>query len=94
MKEALFLLLTLFSSLSLVKSAMETDTVSCPRLTCSENLGEGVCFMHSATNPVEWIKLANCPDGQVCDATQDFAWYDTFKQSIEQATELGKSTSW
>ncbi|CDW84482.1 UNKNOWN [Stylonychia lemnae] len=73
---------------------METDIVSCPRLTCSENLGDGVCFMHQATNPVEWIKLASCPSGQICDATSDYAWYDVFKQSIEQANELGKSSTW
>ena len=60
MNKYLLLLLSLFS---FTKAAIESDTVSCPRLTCSENLGEGVCFMHSGTNPVEWIKLADCPSG-------------------------------
>ena len=48
----------LISIWSIADAVMETDIVSCPRITCSETLGDGVCFMHSATNPVDWIKLA------------------------------------
>lgn len=59
----LILLIALLPLLQLTMAKVETDTVSCPRLTCSEDLGTGVCFMHSATNPVEWIKLAGCPNG-------------------------------
>jgi hypothetical protein len=52
-----------FLSLSLVyiiraESTSESDLVTiCPKVTCSEPLGENVCFMHSGTNPVEWVKL-------------------------------------
>jgi len=40
------------------ESTSESDLVTiCPKVTCSEPLGDNVCFMHSGTNPVEWIKL-------------------------------------
>jgi hypothetical protein len=45
-------------------STTDGDMVSvCPKLTCSEPLGDKVCYMHSSTNPVEWIKLMKCPKG-------------------------------
>lgn len=45
-------------------STTDGDMVTlCPKLTCSEPLGDKVCFMHSSTNPVEWIKLMKCPKG-------------------------------
>jgi len=51
-------------------STTDGDMVTvCPRLTCSEPLGEKVCFMHSSSNPVEWIKLMKCPRGYQCDST-------------------------
>lgn len=51
-------------------STTDGDMVTvCPRLTCSEPLGDKVCFMHSATNPVEWIRLMKCPMGYLCDST-------------------------
>lgn len=63
-------------SMSVNGATIEGDTVDCPRLTCSEDLGDGVCFMHSGTSPVEWLKIANCPSGQICDASQEWAWFD------------------
>jgi hypothetical protein len=51
-------------------STTDGDMVTvCPRLTCSEPLGDKVCFMHSSSNPVEWIKLMKCPTGYQCDST-------------------------
>jgi hypothetical protein len=36
----------------------ESELISvCPKVTCSEPLEDDVCFRHSGTNPVEWIKL-------------------------------------
>lgn len=56
--------LTLFLSFTLLYISLRADSTSdsdlvtiCPKVTCSEPLGENVCFMHSGTNPVEWIKL-------------------------------------
>ncbi len=44
------------------ESKSESDMInSCPRITCSEPLGKNVCFMHSGTNPVEWMKFQPCP---------------------------------
>ena len=76
---ALVICLTL---VKIVAAEYDTSTISCPTLTCSEDLGTGVCFMNSGTNPVEWIKLANCPSNQICDTTQEWAWYDFDKQQI------------
>lgn len=42
----------------------QSDLINvCPKVTCSEPLGDGVCFMHSGTSPVEWIKLYACNPG-------------------------------
>ena len=52
-----FLTFTFFSN-AMAESTSESDLVTiCPKVTCSEPLGDNVCFMHSGTNPVEWIKL-------------------------------------
>ena len=46
------------ASLIKAESTSEADLVTvCPRVTCSETLGDKVCYMHSGTNPVEWVKL-------------------------------------
>jgi len=55
--------------IQMVMAEYDFTTITCPILTCSEDLGTGVCFMNSGTNPVEWIKLANCPNNQICDST-------------------------
>ena len=52
-----FLALSIFPFIK-AESTSESDLVTvCPRVTCSETLGDNVCYMHSATNPVEWVKL-------------------------------------
>ena len=66
----------------------------CPKLTCSEPLGDKLCFMHSASNPVEWIKLMKCPQGYLCDSTQKLGWFDTKAQSILGSTSPYKSPVW
>ena len=92
MKAAFFTLLPL---IILGESTSESDLVTiCPKVTCSEPLGDNVCFMHSGTNPVEWIKLQQCPRGYLCDYTQDLAWYDTLQQSIVGSSSPYKSPTW
>jgi hypothetical protein len=78
-------------------STSDGDMVNvCPTVTCSEPLGDKVCFMHSGTNPVEWIKLQSCPSGYICDTqtTKDLAWYTTTKQSILGSSSPLKSPTW
>jgi hypothetical protein len=76
-------------------STTDGDMVTvCPRLTCSEPLGDKVCFMHSSSNPVEWIKLMKCPKGYLCDSTQELAWFNTKAQSILGSKSPLKSPSW
>ena len=60
-----FIIITGFiSSFASCESTTDAEMVeTCPRITCSEPLGEKVCYMHSGTNPVEWIKLYSCPSG-------------------------------
>lgn len=58
MKASLAFLTFTFFSITRTESTSESDLVTiCPKVTCSEPLGDNVCFMHSGTNPVEWIKL-------------------------------------
>ena len=75
------------------KATVEADTVTCPKLSCSENLGNGVCYMHSSSNPVEWIKFSSCGDQQWCDLYTDYAYFDMFKQTILGSTDHSKSVT-
>ena len=79
----------LLSVLTNAELSERSERQVCPRLSCSEdlsyhlNLGDvghfedlaaDVCFMHSGTNPVEWIKFDGCPEDQICDLPNDYAW--------------------
>lgn len=89
------LLLLAFIVVLTHQSTTDGDMVTtCPRITCSEPLGPSVCFLHSASNPVEWIKLQKCKDGERCDTTQPLAWYDTKLQSVLGSTKVDKSPTW
>lgn len=95
MKALAFLLTITIVSLIKAESTSEADLVTiCPKVTCSEPLGDKVCYMHSGTNPVEWVKLQQCPNGYLCDYTQNMAWYDTLQQSILGSSNPLKSPTW
>lgn len=57
-----------------------------PQLKCGDNLGPNVCFRHSATNPVTFMRFTQCSDpNQVCAMGNDYAWVESdlqFKGSI------------
>lgn len=37
--------------------------INCPTIECDANIGDNVCYLHSGTNPVSYIKLYQCPTG-------------------------------
>ncbi|TNV73254.1 hypothetical protein FGO68_gene12340 [Halteria grandinella] len=84
----IFLSLALPLISSLPTSLSDTLT-KCPRITCSEPLGDDVCFLHSSDNPVSWIKLQSCPPGKLCPSP--LASFTTHSQSILAANDPLKS---
>eukprot|EP00347_Sterkiella_histriomuscorum_P023818 403333281 len=55
----------------------------CPTLTCNEDLGTRICYQHSGTSPVTYIKTDPCPyQNQICDIGDDknMAWVNTVGQ--------------
>ena len=47
MKDQLLLYLILLLSFTSFVSTLEVDTLTCPFLTCVENLGDDICYMNS-----------------------------------------------
>ena len=54
------------------------DSISCPTIDCGMDIGKNVCFLHSASNPVSYIRMQQCPDNSYCDIGDrtKYAWVD------------------
>jgi len=77
------------------ESKSESDLINtCPTITCSEPLGNNVCFMHSGTNPVEWMKFQPCPSGMLCEPDSPQAWFTTQGQTILGSSNPESSPTW
>ena len=65
-----------YLSLTLI-STQVTQMNQCPQLICDDYLGKDVCFLHSGTNPVTFIRFKECDDSnKVCDMGSNYAWLD------------------
>ena len=76
-------LIILFLSLLLPNfiSSQSVQYNICPMAYCDDYLGEDVCFMHSGTNPVTYLRFSSCQDSsKVCYMGEDYAWLDAPKQ--------------
>ena len=69
-----FLLLTASSLLSLVTCG----SISCPKINCGMDIGKNICYLHSASNPVSYIRMQECPSDKYCDIGDrtKTAWID------------------
>jgi hypothetical protein len=64
----------------------------CPTLACNSTIGDNVCYLHSATSPVDDIKVFKCPSDQWCNVdTSSMAWVDFQKQQTDSSSTETKS---
>lgn len=54
-------------------------SISCPTLQCDADIGENICFIHSGSSPVTYIRLAECSKNEICDigSMSDYAWINS-----------------
>lgn len=57
------------------------------------DLGPNVCFRHSGSSPVSYIRLQDCPSGQYCDIgdQQVYAWVDAAYQQYTSGRDAALS---
>jgi len=61
-------------------------------MNCDEFIGENICYLHSATSPVEYIKMLPCKDDEICDLREGhYAWVEALKQSFSSYKDETKS---
>ena len=99
----------LLSFNAFAEMTVRSEFQECPRLTCAENLDytyklglvgefpdleDTVCFMHSGTNPVEWIKFAPCPEGYTCNLPDNYAWINATLQFDMSSQKLSRSSTY
>mmetsp|Transcript_7233 Transcript_7233/g.6349 ORF Transcript_7233/g.6349 Transcript_7233/m.6349 type:complete len:180 (+) Transcript_7233:1-540(+) len=68
--------------------------VSCPLLTCTDYLGEGMCYMNSGGPPISYIKFARCPEGEFCDFHTDWTFFDQRDQAIHYSVDPYRSQAY
>ena len=53
-------------------------SISCPSIDCGMDIGSNVCYLHSGSNPVSYIRMQACPAGYYCDIGDQskYAWVD------------------
>ena len=44
-------------------SGVNTQSITCPTIDCGMDIGTNICFLHSGSNPVTYIRLQQCPSG-------------------------------
>lgn len=71
----LFLLLTL-------NPIQGESSISCPEIACDTDIGEKVCFLHSGSSPVSYIRMYGCSSNEICDIgdSNKVAWVDSIFQ--------------
>ena len=59
----------------------KADTITWPKLSWTDVLGNSICLLHSGDNPVTSIKMYQCPGNEIWDMTDNnFAWITSQKQ--------------
>jgi len=53
----LFLILPIF----FIQQTHSASYNVCPTMGCDADIGEDICFLHSASNPVTYIRMYQCP---------------------------------
>ncbi|CDW78942.1 UNKNOWN [Stylonychia lemnae] len=71
---------------------MVESAKSCPQIQCDDYLGQDVCFLHSASNPVTFVRFTQCEDqNKVCYMGENYAWLDAQKQFYNSGTKIQNS---
>lgn len=81
------------SLLLLLPSVFAAVSISCPSLDCGMDIGERVCFLHSGSNPVSYIRLMQCDEGYYCDIGDEkrYAWVNAQSQKYTSGKVAGLS---
>ncbi|CDW72418.1 UNKNOWN [Stylonychia lemnae] len=60
----------------------------CPTMGCDADIGEKVCYLHSASNPVTYIRMYQCPQNYICDISDSskYAWVDSKYQQYTSSS--------
>jgi hypothetical protein len=58
---------------------ISTNSISCPSFGCDADIGDNVCYIHSESNPVTYIKMYSCPTNYICDISNssEYAWINS-----------------
>lgn len=64
---------------SIITLAISSSSIVCPTIGCDADIGDRVCFLHSASNPVSYIRMYQCPANYICDIkeTSKYAWVNS-----------------
>eukprot|EP00347_Sterkiella_histriomuscorum_P016797 403351817 len=86
----------LIISLSIILLLDRAIQQSCPTLECTDkSRDDGLCFQHSATNPVTKLNFYPCDSGQICDIDykidDDIAWVNSTQQMFKTSTSTDMS---
>lgn len=79
---------TLFSAASLL-SYVSTASISCPKINCGMDIGKNICYLHSASNPVSYIRMQECPSDMYCDIGDrtKTSWIDAQQQQYKSGKQ-------
>ena len=68
-------------------------SISCPKINCGMDIGDNVCFRHSGSNPVSYIRMQECPNDRYCDIGDEnkYAWVDAKYQQYTSGREAALS---
>lgn len=68
-------------------------SISCPTIDCGMDIGTNVCYLHSGSNPVSYIRMQACPAGSYCDIGDQskYAWVDAQYQKYTAGRQAALS---
>ena len=87
------LILVVTQALFLCLSSAGTESITCPKINCGMDIGKNVCYLHSASNPVSYIRMQECPSDKYCDIgdANKYAWIDAQYQQYASGRQAALS---
>ena len=74
-------------------SGASSSSITCPKINCGMDIGKNVCYLHSASNPVSYIRMQECPSDKYCDIgdASKYAWIDAEYQQYASGRQAALS---
>ncbi len=68
---------------------VHSTSITCPTIDCGMDIGKNVCFLHSGSNPVSYIRMQQCPENTYCDIgdKSKYAWVDAQYQQYSSGKQ-------